>query len=201
MVLLKNDHIHISVRMNISRDNLNEYDALNTLLNSRFHDDRVHLYPAFVEDYSGCLLGNCFENKEEKAKFLKNLYYEKGVYTNLLYPQRTGKGCMRQTLNSFVVGPSGELYKCWHHLGNKELEVGNVFGSPINYSLFSKMMVGNDVLFDDKCRKCVLFPSCDGGCSDIKERGIDVCIPAKAMLKDFLDIKYLQWKNANIGKQ
>lgn len=193
-VLSKNDKITISIRMNISHDNLEEYEPLSKLLEHRFGKKRVILYPAFVEDYSGCQLSNCFENKKEKAAFLKELYYRKGIFTNPLFPQRTGKGCMRQSLNSFVIGPSGELYKCWHHLGNKDKVVGNIFGSEIDYSLLSNMMVGNDVLFIERCKKCVLFPSCDGGCSDIRDKGIDVCIPAKAMLKDFLDIKYLEWK-------
>lgn len=52
-------------------------------------------------------------------------------------------------------------------------------------------MLEGDVLFDEKCKKCVLLPSCYGGCTDLKVQGLDYCIPAKEGLKNFLDRYYL----------
>ena len=63
-----------------------------------------------------------------------------------------------------------------------------------NYSLFADMMIGNDVIYDEECKNCVLFPSCYGGCSAHRKMKADYCIPAKSSLGDYLDIKYLQWK-------
>ena len=36
---------------------------------------------------------------------------------------RSGKGCSATHLNSFLIGPLGELYKCWNELGDGELNV------------------------------------------------------------------------------
>ena len=66
---------------------------------------------------------------------------------------------MCQSLNAFVVGASGELYKCWHHLGLKDKIVGSIFKPDVitDYALFADMMIKNDALFDEKCKSCVLF--------------------------------------------
>lgn len=106
---------------------------------------------------------------------------------------RTPKGCMCQQMNAFVVGPEGELYKCWHHLGIQEKVIGSIFDSQTitNYSLLADIMVHGDAILDTKCKMCVLFPSCYGGCMDDKNSKQDYCIPAKSMLEDFIDIYYL----------
>jgi uncharacterized protein len=43
---------------------------------------------------------------------------------------------------------------------------------------------------DNQCKACVLFPSCYGGCTDEKNKNENVCIPAKSLLENFLDIRY-----------
>ena len=37
-----------------------------------------------------------------------------------------------------------------------------------NYGNLADMMISKDVIFDKKCRECVLFPSSYGGCADLK---------------------------------
>ena len=158
------------------------------------YDQKVQLYPAFVHDYSGggCHADTCFDDGYRKAVFLKELFEKDGIYTKDIYPFRSVKGCMSQHSNAFVIGPEGELYKCWHHLGIKDKRVGNIFAPQTitNYGLLSDMMVKGDPILDNKCRQCVLFPSCYGGCTDNKNRNENVCIPAKSMLEDFIDIRY-----------
>ncbi|MDR3058666.1 MAG: SPASM domain-containing protein [Prevotella sp.] len=99
---------------------------------------------------------------------------------------------MSQKLNAFVVGPMGELYKCWHHLGVTEKEVGSIFAPKVitDQNLLSDSMIKNDVLFDNNCKKCILFPSCYGGCIDQKNKNNEFCIPAKSMIEEFIDIRY-----------
>lgn len=195
LLTTKCPNVDVSIRMNISRDNSQEYVSLNKVLGKRYHGKRVHLYPAFVFDYTGCS-SSCYEDCCSKASFLKELYYNHGVITNPIYPRRTGKGCMAQTLNSFVIGPDGELYKCWNDLGDKKKSVGNIMNAQCitNHQLLADMMISNDVIYDEECKNCVLFPSCYGGCSAHRKMKADYCIPAKSSLGDYLDIKYLQWQ-------
>jgi len=83
------------------------------------------------------------------------------------------------------------LYKCWHHLGNKEKIVGTIFEKNIftNIDYVADCMLKQG-LFDEECKKCVLFPSCNSGCFDMREKNENYCIPAKSMLEDFLEIHY-----------
>ncbi len=191
-VLSQNINVRISIRMNINKDNASQYVPLYHFLREKF-GKKVSLYPAFVRDYGGgCKSGSCYENGYEKAGFLKKLFEEEEIYTKDIYPTRTSKGCMIQKMHAYVVGPEGELYKCWHHLGVPEKIVGNIFHPQIitNFSLLADLMIKGDVMSDDKCKACVLFPSCYGGCMDEKNRHQDYCIPAKSMLEDFIDIHY-----------
>jgi uncharacterized protein len=84
-------------------------------------------------------------------------------------------------------------------LGNKEMEIGNIFDNQIftNYDQLADMMLDGDILSDAECTSCCLFPSCNGGCSDLRKRGENICIPAKSMLKDFLEIHYLVKQELN----
>lgn len=62
------------------------------------------------------------------------------------------------------------------------------------------MMIKDDGMLDNKCRSCVLFPSCHGGCIDEKSRNKDYCIPAKSALEDFIDIHYTKRTNSESKK-
>jgi uncharacterized protein len=192
-------NIRISIRMNINKTNSDQYACLYRELKT-LYGNKVNLYPAFVHDYGGNCLDTCYDNSSKKAEFLKELYEKEKIFTNYFYPLRKSKGCMSQSLNSFVIGPEGEMYKCWHHLGEKSKEVGNLLKPEIitNYTLLSDMMIKNDVIFDNKCKSCVLFPSCDGGCVDHKMENSDYCIPAISKIEDFLDIYYSMKKGKNI---
>jgi uncharacterized protein len=191
-ILLSKHNVGISIRMNINTINSNQYAPLFRILQARY-GPKVHLYPAFVHDYGrGCQANTCYGDNYQKAVFLKKLFEEEGIYTKDLYPFRIAKGCMMQQLNAFVIGPEGELYKCWHHLGEKEKEVGSIFAPQTitNYGLLSDMMIKGNPILDNQCKSCILFPSCYGGCTDDKNKNENVCIPAKSMLENFLDIRY-----------
>lgn len=192
-LILAKHSVNIVIRMNISTNNSEQYVHLYNELQKRY-GNKVYLYPAFVNDYNGsCLLGTCYDDCTKKAQFLNQLFEEHGIYTKDLYPSRINKGCMLQTMNSFVIGPDGELYKCWHHLGITTKVIGSIFKSPsiTNIDLLADLMTKGDVLQNDACKSCVLFPSCYGGCTDDKMRNSDYCIPAKAMLEDFINIRYI----------
>lgn len=195
-IIVSKYNINISIRMNISTSNSKQYPILFKELKMRY-GNKVNLYPAFVHNYNGgCQLGTCFDDYIQKASFLQKVFEEEGIYTKDIYPFRASKGCMMQQMNSFVIGPKGELYKCWHHLGIDNKKVGDVFDNQIitNFGLLSDIMLEGDVLHDNNCKSCVLFPSCSGGCTDNRNRNEDYCIPAKAMLEDFIDIRYVARK-------
>lgn len=190
----KKDDMNIYVRMNITKQNSNEYVGLYKEIQSRF-GSRVILYPAFVHNYNNsCSNNTCYECAEEKSSFLTDLYELHGIYTNELLISRKNKGCGVQSQNSFVIGPEGELYKCWHHIGMQDKVIGNILAPNIitNINRYATYVLENDNLFDKNCHECVLFPSCTGGCVDLKNLKEDYCMVAKSNLEKFIELQFMQ---------
>ncbi len=185
--------VKISVRMNITKQNANEFVELRDELAKRF-DTRVFLYPAFVHDYDGnCKSNSCFEGLKEKSEFISELYHTYNIYSSDLFIFRRNKGCSCHNNSSLIVGPDGELYKCWHHLGMPKKSVGKIDSdlNITNADLYADYMVGSDSLFDEKCRQCVLFPSCNGGCADLKKLDMDYCLTAIGNLEKYIEMRYI----------
>jgi uncharacterized protein len=190
--LVTKTNICLSLRMNVDNSNATEYIKLHRFCKERYNG-KVQLYPGFVHNYSGgCKVENCYEDSSQKAKFLKKIFQSDKVYTHEIYPFRTDKSCVSNIRNGYLIGPEGELYKCWHDLGKKDKIIGNIHNKNIvsDVNNYVDAMLKNDCLFDTQCTSCILFPSCSGGCADMRRQGIISCIPAKSMLEDFLEIHY-----------
>jgi len=200
--IIKVGKINTHIRMNIDDSNVDEYADLYNICMNRF-GGMVSIYPGFVrldiESISGCKVEDCYNNIQ-KAIFFKNLYEKHSIYSNEMYPFIQVKGCIANQLNGLLIGPEGELYKCWHHLGNREKRVGSIFEKKIytNIDLVANCMLKNG-LFDDQCKRCVVFPSCNSGCFDMREKNDDYCIPAKHLLEKFLEIRH-ELKTKNVPK-
>lgn len=183
--------------MNVDSSNEMEYVDLYNFLQNRY-EGKVHLYPGFVhEDSSGCQSSSCYDSNLDKALFFKKIFDKSSIYSKEIYPRITNKSCISNTRNGYLIGPEGEMYKCWHHLGLENKIIGNVLDDQniSNWDLFANSMLKEDCLFDKECTDCTLFPVCTGGCPELRHKGTKGCIPAKAMLDDFLMMHYITKKN------
>ena len=82
------------------------------------------------------------------------------------YPKRVPKGCMTCQNESLVIGPMGEIYKCWNDFNHSDKIVGYIKDKRItNPSLISQYTYETTIFSDPKCKECKIFPICDGGCS------------------------------------
>lgn len=185
----------ISVRVNIDNENSQDYITIkNTFENI---DRKIRTYPAYVVDYTeSCKIGACLE-LEGKTNFLKSLFYEEQIHSSELYPNSKRHGCMMRSLNSLLIDPEANVFKCWHHLGHKKLAIGNLYNKPEfrNPELHADYLIEADSLFSKKCNTCFLFPSCWGGCPELRIKnkkliGDITCPPFKKNIEDFLEIHY-----------
>lgn len=64
------------------------------------------------------------------------------------------KKVKRIVIYSLIVGPEGELYKCWHHLGIPEKSIGTINADLeiTNVDLYADYMINGDALFDANCK-------------------------------------------------
>ncbi len=108
----------------------------------------------------------CYNSLFGKARFD---FYKKMAKQGLdvdFYPHEREKGCMVCMNNSFVIGPSGEMYKCWSDFNNPDRIVGSIRNKKItNSTLISRYTFESTIYSDNRCKDCKLFPVCYGGCS------------------------------------
>lgn len=197
----------LQIRVNVDPSNRGEFADVYRFIEKRYPEDfekRVTVYPGFVHTNEPHPDTNCFFDSRDKGKFLADLYREYGINALSVYPHMVMGGCTMTKRNAYVIGPDGELYKCWNDIGIPELVIGNV-RSLLNWNmaLVAEGMVGASFLEDEACKECFFFPICDGGCPKMRmlnnrdhgER--DVCSYFKEYIKELLELHY----EAKYGKK
>lgn len=200
-----NPNTNIAIRVNIDKSNKDSFYPLYKELSDRWRDfPTINIYPAFVIEYTDSCSSECSAlNQSDRIDFYFELYKKHGVNINF-YPETKVGGCGATKVNYYVVGPEGELYKCWNDIGVKEKVIGYLKGNEIpNYNIFCQYLVGPTMFEDSKCQKCNIFPICDGGCKWIRLRNenegknFDLCSNRKDNLDKFLELHYNQRKSNN----
>jgi len=201
--IIKNEHdIFVAVRCNVAKDNQEEFQLLKEFLEKRWANaENYTIYPGYLRNYSDntpdC---HCFTDIESS-----NFIIAQGVKNNKLdyFSYQVG-GCSANQYNSYVIGPSGELYKCWNDFGRDEKVVGNIKDKKEkNNDLLLHYLSGHSMLDDEKCKNCCLFFVCAGGCHWIRvnnylnNRNDSYCNVLKANTSLFLEEYYELKKKQN----
>ena len=155
----------ISLRININKDNEQDYAEMYKLVNDKYPNQRISVYPGFIRESNKDNSRMCYKSLTGKSMFdfFKKVEAQ-GLKVNY-YPKRKDKGCMICSGNDFVIGPEGELYKCWNDFNHPDRIVGYLKDKKMtNTSLIGKYSFEATIYSDPKCKDCKLFPICDGGC-------------------------------------
>lgn len=184
-------NVNIGIRMNVHKGNMMDFVPLYQELTKLFNNNRVHIYSAFVQDNQACRV-SCF-NSVEKTNYLYNLYKLIGLNLSTTnFELKLGK-CTAIYEHSYIVDPSGDLYKCWVDVGVKAYSIGTVFDGVQNYRLNEKYLLSSDKFSDKKCLSCCIFPICNGGCNkyrfDKDYKTEDICPLSADMIVKFLKEK------------
>ena len=168
------DSCKISLRININRENEDDYKTMWNFLKSRYENDhRLSVYPGFIREDGKGNNRMCCNSLFGKSRYR---FYQKlsnqGIKVDF-YPQLVTKGCMTCRNSSFVIGPEGELYKCWNDFNHPERIVGNIKGQSLtDPQLISRYAYEATIYNDPKCKECKFFPICDGGCSWLRYKNV-----------------------------
>ncbi|MDR2291945.1 MAG: radical SAM protein [Prevotellaceae bacterium] len=194
----KNKNIKVNIRINIDKDNKNEYHIVHSYI--REHFPLFYPYPGIITQYQTCNSNiNCFNNKTEIFEYFMHVYKQYNI--NPLEYQSIIKGvtpCMSESINTDMIGPKGEMYLCLKDVGDENEVIGNIFTGKTNIVLISEYCSGNLTLNNTECQKCKVLWLCGGGCPNHKYRNKkygehhDICNPIKniEILKKFLDLHY-----------
>jgi len=199
----------VHIRVNVDSRNEDEFATVYNYIRNTYPKDfgkRITVYPGFVkgDDHPDC---SCFFDAVQQGEFVSHMYEKYGITPMRLFPQRQQQGCVMTRRNAFVVGPKGELYKCWDDVGVKEREVGSLLNmKKMNMPLIAKGMVAASYLDDSECRDCMYFPICTGGCHRIRMDNLDngtnhsSCTYFKGNLENLLEI-YFEIKKKKVAAQ
>ena len=162
------EYLHqIIVRINVGEDNAKDvYKLADILLGEYCLAGKIRLCPAFTVEGA---------KDERPAKYRRFAEFEKQFKQYVLrtygassyderIPHARGCVCNMACRGSFCIGPKGELYKCEHHFGRKEYEVGDIYGAVDEMRRNAYDDLSRKTLQREACKSCPVFPVCMGGC-------------------------------------
>lgn len=153
----------VSIRINVDNHNSNEFTEVSSFVKSIFKNNKnIFTYPGILRANKGCE-SEAFFTTDDHLNFFKKLWNQGEIYYG--YPTHCSKGCTATRLSSYVIGPKGEIYKCWEHVGNEQQIIGNIKSECIyNESLLNNYILNGHCFDDPHCIECPLIPICSGGC-------------------------------------
>jgi len=158
----------LNVRVNIDKKNSSDFVSVYRFFEIRYPEQfgsHMRVYPGFVDNPERPDRSHYFLS-EDKARFLIKLSQDFHIAPLVAFPRVTTGGCTMTKKNAYVVGPQGELYKCWRDLGNSDYVIGTVADNPEQFTSYTNDI---ELLTNEKsCERCTFFPVCDGGCPKIK---------------------------------
>lgn len=176
--LLLSKGIRVNVRLNLDQHNRNDLQELIEYLMERFgkfkrFDAYVHV---LYENEGYEPIKRDQESRKSLAELqtqLNSIILEKGRgrYHRVL-PQIKLHSCMADSMNSLVVFPNGQLYKCEHVMPGDE--VGNIESGVVVTNNIEKFQKPIELR---TCSDCSLLPSCYllKECEGVLERNPEKC--------------------------
>ena len=192
-------NLHIAIRVNIDKENGDEYQKIYKFLNDRYKNEEFIIYVGFVKlSYGSCKsTEDILFNNAEQADFVMEGYKTHNIPNFYLLPEISMSECIARNINGYLIDPEGYIYKCWTDIGNKEEYTGHIADESLTkIDRLAKYLVGSDVFTDAKCQNCKYMPICGGGCphhriknefTDIKT---DVCHIAKSNIEKYIELYY-----------
>ncbi|NOZ13415.1 MAG: radical SAM protein [Acidobacteria bacterium] len=161
----------VKVRMNLDRENRGEWEKLAAILEAAGLSGKVRFEIANVDatnEANSEYKNKCLHPEEfasEWVNFARSAY-RRGEDGLLKLPQMTV--CSKVSAFAYVIGPGGDIYKCWNDVGDPKKVVSHVSESEApdknrQWARFSPLQWR-------ECRVCSLLPACMGRCPDLLEK-------------------------------
>jgi len=165
----------LHIRVNIDKNNVDDFFQINNDIHAKYKGKNILVYPGIIrlENAEKTNLVEPAFGRWETANLLYELY-SKGILDGDIYPvQRVARTCCALCVNSYIIGPMGEIYKCWNDVSDRSKIVGYIDKSEItNKKLYYRYHLGCAWYNDPTCKKCFFLPICNGKCAWYNERNL-----------------------------
>jgi len=176
-----------NIRVNVDQSNQSSFFDIRSYLLERYKGKNLTVYAGHVDTSTSTdANGNCNLCAQEWTDFTVKQFRDLDAPSGEgVYPLGSVFNiCSATTRNSFVIGPEGELYKCWEDVGRNNMIIGSVHDEQYitNEELVTQYSIGTDPYLDQECKECAVFPICSGGCANrrlrskhFNENGMEYC--------------------------
>lgn len=175
LVAEKMPNTELHIRVNIDKNNVDDYFDINREIKEMVKSDNVIVYPGIIrlENEEKTNIVEPAFGRWEVANFLYDIF-SKGILEGEIYPTRHNtKTCCASCVNSYIIGPSGEIYKCWNDVSDESKVVGHINQEGIeNKELYYRYHVGCAWYNNSECKECFFLPICNGKCAWYNERNL-----------------------------
>lgn len=160
--------INISIRVNVDKRNQNEiYEILDDLGEETLNKVSIYVAPVTETEERKIKGSICIGNKEFSKIDMDFISHVQNKYIKTIsMPQINISGCTANSINSVIIDPLGDLYKCWNYVGRSDYKVGNLDTGIIPNSLIDSYLLNDNI--EKECMDCKILPLCYGGCPDNK---------------------------------
>lgn len=161
----------VFIRINIDENNKNTYPALYNEYMKRWDGKNIYVYPGFIR------IDNAAHTQLIPPSIIgdsrRNFYFEmenRGLQVEL-FPELRKKACSAVRKNAFIIGPKGEIYKCWNEVSDASKIIGYIGDKKLaNTELLARYLTEGTAFDEKDCKDCFYFPICDGGCPQYRLR-------------------------------
>ena len=148
----------INIRVNIEKENIEDYYILSDILLTKWKTPNLHVYPGFlfIDDDNKRKLSCRVYSGNEKSRVLLDI--KQKYAPEELFPRLSNTaGCTATMTNAYIIGPEGEIYKCWKDVGDKDKIVGSIVsGKMTNAALYYRYMQESKWYNRQECKDCSL---------------------------------------------
>lgn len=195
--------IHLNIRVNVNKENADEFVPLYRFLKDRYHkNENIAIAPGIIQDFEDNTLSPCSDtlfSREEVMKFGVEVYEKSKIVMPIVkYPANFFRECSIRNRNTIAFDPEGYMYKCWEIIGKKKYAVGRLDENGnitnVDHKLLNRYLYGADPLEDRKCQMCSYLPICNGGCPHhrienvFNRKKMDTCVHYKGFLPELMRI-------------
>lgn len=165
----------VHIRVNIDKTNLSDFYIIRDFIRENIKSSNIIVYPGIIRlenDEKTNIVEPSF-SRWETAELLFQLFTQ-GLLDGETYPVlRKAKTCCAMCVNSFIIGPFGEIYKCWNDVSDDSKIVGYIQSPKIkNSQLFYRYHTACAWYNDPECKECFFLPICNGKCAWYGERNL-----------------------------
>lgn len=203
-IINSSNDFEVGIRLNIDKDNINDMFKLTEyLLIDNKLKEKINIYIAPIiidENFSGNVTLNYYKPFEfEHIRILYNNYLESiNAYKSIKsrFRKRMITSCALNDEFSVCIDPLGDLYKCEQTIGIKKYRTGSLFSNKL-YTKFEYDF--RNVNISDKCKACILLPTCMGGCPFKHIYNKAICNNNKKIKLLESQLKYIIGKGGGYG--